>query len=118
MKELEYIPDNNHLDLTDRVAIEIGLARKESFAKIAEKLKKHPRTIAREVKYNRTHLPAGYPFGNDCKHFNACYWKQMEGYNESQESYSSLFEDKNKYNAIMSALAGVIYREMRGKETV
>lgn len=37
----------------------------------------------------------------------------MESYTESQESYESLFKDKNKYNAIMSALAGVIYREMR-----
>ena len=36
----------------------------------------------------------------------------MESYTESQESYESLFQDKNKYNAIMSALAGVIYREM------
>ena len=37
----------------------------------------------------------------------------MESYTESQESYESLFTDKNKYNAIMSALAGVIYRETR-----
>lgn len=37
----------------------------------------------------------------------------MESYTESQESYESLFKDKNKYNAIMSALAGVIYREIR-----
>jgi type I restriction enzyme R subunit len=37
----------------------------------------------------------------------------MESYMESQDSYSSLFEDKSKYNAIMNALAGVIYREMR-----
>ena len=37
----------------------------------------------------------------------------MESYAESQESYASLFEDKEKYNAIMGALAGVIYREMR-----
>ena len=37
----------------------------------------------------------------------------MESYTESQESYETLFTDKNKYNAIMSALAGVIYRELR-----
>lgn len=37
----------------------------------------------------------------------------MEGYQESQESYTALFEDKSKYDAIMSALAGIIYREMR-----
>ena len=36
-------------------AIEVGLARKESFAKIAKQLRKHPHTIAREVKENRTH---------------------------------------------------------------
>ncbi len=37
----------------------------------------------------------------------------MESYTESQESYASMFADKSKYDAIMSALAGVIYREMR-----
>jgi len=37
----------------------------------------------------------------------------MESYMESQDSYSSLFENKSKYDAVMSALAGVIYREMR-----
>ena len=58
MKELDYRPDNSQLTLTDRVAIEVGLARKESFAKIAKQLKKHPHTISREVKENRTHLPA------------------------------------------------------------
>ncbi len=37
----------------------------------------------------------------------------MESYMESQESYSSLFEDQAKYNAVMSVLAGMVYREMR-----
>lgn len=37
----------------------------------------------------------------------------MEGYMESQESYTSLFEDKGKYNAVMGVLAGVLYREMQ-----
>ena len=37
----------------------------------------------------------------------------MASYMESQESYSALFEDKTKYNAIMNALAGIIYRELR-----
>ena len=72
MKELDYIPNNSQLTLTDRVAIEVGLARKESFAKIAKQLRKHPRTIAREVKENRTHLPAEYAFGNDCKNYASC----------------------------------------------
>ena len=38
----------------------------------------------------------------------------MESYMESQESYSALFEDQAKYDAVMSVLAGVVYREMRG----
>ena len=41
----------------------------------------------------------------------------MESYTESQESYASMFADKSKYDAIMSALAGVIYREMRKQPT-
>ena len=41
----------------------------------------------------------------------------QDGYMQAQESYQSLFEDTAKYNAIMSALAEVIYREMRKKET-
>lgn len=39
----------------------------------------------------------------------------QDSYLESQETYTSLFEDQHKYNAIMSALAEVIYREMRKK---
>ncbi|MCR5803732.1 MAG: DEAD/DEAH box helicase family protein [Clostridia bacterium] len=41
----------------------------------------------------------------------------MASYMESQDSYSALFEDKTKYNAIMSALAGIIYRELRSAST-
>lgn len=33
---------------------------------------------------------------------------------ESQDTYTSLFEDQAKYNAIMRALGAIIYREMRG----
>ena len=36
-----------------------------------------------------------------------------ESYMESQDTYTSLFEDQAKYNAIMGVLAEVIYREMR-----
>ena len=48
--------------------------------------------------------------------FPAAFGKAaMDSYTESQESFTSLFEDKAKYNAIMSALAGVLYRELRQK---
>lgn len=36
----------------------------------------------------------------------------QDSYMESQETYSSLFEDQSKYNAIMSTLADILYREM------
>ena len=40
----------------------------------------------------------------------------QDSYMEEQEAYSSMFEDQHKYNAIMSALAEVIYRELRNKK--
>lgn len=33
----------------------------------------------------------------------------MESYSESQDTYSSLFEELSKYNAILRALAAMIY---------
>jgi type I restriction enzyme R subunit len=37
----------------------------------------------------------------------------MDSYTEQQESYQSIFDDRSKYEAIMRALAGMIYQEMR-----
>ena len=37
----------------------------------------------------------------------------QDSYMESQDTYTTLFEDKAKYDAIMHALGAVIYREMR-----
>lgn len=37
----------------------------------------------------------------------------QDSFIESQDTYTSLFEDQHKYNAIMHALAEVVYREMR-----
>ena len=39
----------------------------------------------------------------------------QDSYLESQETYTSLFEDQAKYNAIMHALGTIIYREMRSQ---
>lgn len=38
------------MDLSDRIAIETGLCRGESFKMIARRLHRHPSTIAHEVK--------------------------------------------------------------------
>ena len=37
----------------------------------------------------------------------------MESYTESEGSYQSLFENKNKFNAIMSALGAALYNDFR-----
>ena len=40
----------------------------------------------------------------------------QDSYMEEQEAYSSMFEDQHKYNAIMSALAEILYRELCKKK--
>ena len=40
----------------------------------------------------------------------------QDSYMESQDTYTTLFEDQAKYNAIMHALCSVIYHEMRAKK--
>ena len=37
----------------------------------------------------------------------------QESYLEAQETYESLFKDKNKYETIMHVLAEMLFREMR-----
>ena len=39
----------------------------------------------------------------------------QDSYMESQDTYATLFEDQDKYNAVMHALSSIIYREMRKK---
>lgn len=55
------------MNLSDRVAIEIALYSKKTFKQMAEKLGRHPSTIAREIKENRTFIQENYPLGNDCR---------------------------------------------------
>ena len=40
----------------------------------------------------------------------------MDSYTESQDTYTALFEDQAKYNAIMRALGSILYREMRSAQ--
>ena len=39
----------------------------------------------------------------------------MDGYVEQTEAYTSLFQNKGKYNAMMAALAGLIYKEFNAR---
>lgn len=67
------------LVLTDRVAIEIGIAKKQTFEKIGVVIQRHPVTVSREIKENRTYIPPDYPYGNDCKYARNCEIRHICG---------------------------------------
>ena len=60
------------MTLSDRLAIEVGIERKEPFKAIAKHLNRHPSSIAHEVKENRTFIRGSYPGGNDCRFARQC----------------------------------------------
>ena len=60
------------LDMSDRIAIETGICRGDSFSKIARRIKRHPTTVSHEVKANRTYVRGHYFMGNDCKFVRHC----------------------------------------------
>lgn len=74
-----YRPFGCQMDLSDRIAIETGLCRGESFKRIAKRLGRHPSTIAHEVKENRTFIKGVYPNGKDCRHVRMCRERQLCG---------------------------------------
>ena len=76
---MSYYRRSGQIDLTDRVAIETGLCRKESFAEIAKRIRRHPKTVAHEVFMNRTHIHAAYYKGNDCRRAKSCNKKGICG---------------------------------------
>ena len=78
-----YYRRSGQMDLTDRVAIETGLCRGESFKKIAHQIGRHPSTIAHEVLENRTHIQATYYAGKDCKKVRQCKQTGLCGASES-----------------------------------
>ena len=51
---MNYYNTSGQMDLSDRIPIETGICIGESFKKIAKRLRRHPSTIAHEVKENRT----------------------------------------------------------------
>lgn len=77
-----YWKNSKQMDLSDRIAIETGICRGESFKKIAKRLNRHPSTIAHEVKENRTLIQSTYPCGKDCKFVRLCHEKNLCGCDE------------------------------------
>lgn len=76
---MSYYKKHGQMELTDRVAIEVGICRGESFRRIADRIQRHPSTIAHEVKENRTRIGATYCAGKDCRHARKCVMKQLCG---------------------------------------
>ncbi len=79
------------MDLTDRITIETGLCRGESFKKIAKRLGRHPSTVAHEVFENRTYIRNTYYAGKDCRLVRSCHTKGMCGADEDGCRYSCKF---------------------------
>ena len=72
------------MDLTDRLAIETGLCRGESFKKIAKRIWRHPSTVAHEVLENRTHINATYYADKDCEWVKRCTITGLCGASEAE----------------------------------
>lgn len=62
---MNYYNASGQMDLSDRIAIETGICIGESFKKIAKRLRRHPSTIAHEVKENRTFIKVYAWSGSD-----------------------------------------------------
>lgn len=80
---MNYYKRKGQLDLTDRLAIETGLCRKESFKRIAKTIGRHPSSVAHEVLQNRTHIKATYYADKDCANVRKCIAKGLCGVDET-----------------------------------
>ena len=69
---MNYRRKRGQLDLTERLAIETGLCRGETFRKIARRIGRHPSTVSHEVLENRTCIRPNYCAGKDCIHARRC----------------------------------------------
>lgn len=65
--DMAYYKKEGQMDLSDRIAIETGISNKDSFKKIGKLLRRHPSTIAHEIKENRTFIPGNYLLRKDCR---------------------------------------------------
>lgn len=78
----KYKLKQGQMNLSDRIVIETGIGKGESFKTIAKMLNRHPSTIAHEVKENRTYIQGYYFLGKDCRYVRKCVLKQVCGKDE------------------------------------
>ena len=86
---MNYYNSPGQMDLSDRMAIEVGLTRKDSFRKIAQVLRRHPTTIAKEVKQNRTYISGNYWHGKDCHYVRTANMHHICGDMECEKNCCS-----------------------------
>ena len=68
-----YYCDNSHLDLQDRMAIQLGIENNSTKVAIAKTLGKDPSTVAKEIRKHRVFKPKRkYGFSIDCIHIRRC----------------------------------------------
>ena len=84
---MKYYRRKGQIDLTDRLAIETGLCRGESFKRIAKTIGRHPSTVAHEVLQNRTYIHATYCADKDCRYARKCVKRGICGTEGSACSY-------------------------------
>ena len=77
--DMSYMKPPGQLDLSDRLAIEVGICNGDSFKKIARRLSRHPSTISHEVKENRTFIKGRFVAGKDCRYVRSCVEKNLCG---------------------------------------
>ena len=71
--------EKNRITLSERVIIEAGIYARKTFKKIANEIRKHPSTVSREIKNNRTLLRGERYQGKDCRYAPACKKKGVCG---------------------------------------
>jgi len=65
--------DNTHLDLQDRMAIQLGIENNSTKVAIAKTLGKDPTTVAKEIRKHRIFKPKRrYGSSTDCVHIRRC----------------------------------------------
>ena len=67
------------LTLSDRVSIEAGIYARKTFKEIAREIQKHPSTVSREIRNNRTLVTGTHSFGKDCRYATECKVKKLCG---------------------------------------
>lgn len=64
--------EKNRITLSDRVTIEVGIYAGNTLEKIAKSIEKHPATVSREIRNNRTLVQGERPRGKDCRYAAEC----------------------------------------------